>query len=694
MSEGTPTPDKRTPGESDPDDAFDLESGESETAPRDERTPKEWREKLRGLITGAKEKLGMSERGERLTSYLKDRSAKLDASAGELGMVEKSFRALGERYNKLGWKSKLGVGLALGIGSAAFSGVSLPIAFACTSGLALQRVAGMASVFLKYEKKGKALGKEGGLLAQKEKAFLKAMLYSTGMSLAIGEAVSLASESSYGEAVHEWLKQNWPFGQAEDVGAGSARPDAPPAEAPSAELEPEISQPADESVSSEPATQAPAPRAEASASAVPASEEVPASPSTEPAGNPEVASADTESANLVAKEFGAEYAGSETAPEVAAQTDLSAQEWRAEYAEPVNHTSTPDWRAEHTESDFAPETLEETPATAEAAPQAPITEEVVTAPNVVPSDTLSAMPETPPVTAPEANHFVVNAHGIEVTTSEPHIYADAGKEHMFIYGGSPDQQARLIGQYFENPANANHTLYGADASNVSFRVPWHMVNGEVLPGEPVRTGGLFGFFSSFMEPPHPDEFAERIQFQPTEMPVTSINPDNIPRAEMPPIAPNPDDIPRANMPPANTGDEFSRPEMRVDKQNIPPSPEINPHPLAHIESGSVRGEFGYSSDGTVTSLNTAGIAHGEFKTLLNDNYGEVLVNRPGGNVGLARSVVENRARDIFNRTQVLDELVKRGAGGSPEASFLRKSIDSVIEQTEKMYGDVFKDMHR
>lgn len=424
-------------------------------SPRDEHTPKEWRENLRGLITSAKEKLGMSERGERLTSYLKDRSAKLDANASELGVVEKSFRALGERYNKLGWKSKLGVGLALGVGSAAFSGVSLPIAFACTSGLTLQRVAGMASVFLKYEKKGKALGKEGGLLAQKEKAFLKAMLYSAGMSLAIGEAVFLASESSYGEAVHEWLKQNWPSGGSEvqtDIPASpeeslSTETSAPtsemspanPAEAPSTEPELEMQQP--ETV----------PSAETSSSAAPASEEALVSPDTGSASNPEVASADTRTADLVAKEFGAEYAGPEIAPEVAAQTDLSAQEWRAEYAEPVNHTGAPDWRAEHTDADFTPETPEETHASADTAPQAPVTEGAVTAPEAVPTDTApdttapTDAPTAPPQSeastapAPETSHFVVNTHGLSIDEAHAGAYLNAQGNHI-IFGGTLDER--------------------------------------------------------------------------------------------------------------------------------------------------------------------------------------------------------------------------------------------------------------
>lgn len=172
-----------------------------------EGTPKENREKL-------KEVVGRFENDEHVKTYkeyLGNRSEELNTEAKKSGL-EGAFRWIGEKYNKLGWKSKLGVGLAFGLGAAAFTTVSMPIAFTCMSGIAAQRIAGLASSFLKYEKKGK--GKEGFWVG-KEGAMLKAMAYSFGMSAAIGEAVHLASESSYGEAVHEWLKHNYPFGHAE-----------------------------------------------------------------------------------------------------------------------------------------------------------------------------------------------------------------------------------------------------------------------------------------------------------------------------------------------------------------------------------------------------------------------------------------------------------------------------------------------
>lgn len=188
-----------------------------------ESTPKEDREKPKEVIervenlqdNDVKEQKDEHVKAyEANKEYFASRNVKLDVEAKKLGIVEKSFRWIGEKYKKLGWKSKLGVGLALGVGAAAFTTVSMPIAFTCMSGIAAQRIAGLASSFLKYEKKGK--GKEG-FWAGKEGTMLKAMAYSFGMSAAIGEAVHLASESSYGEVVHEWLKHHYPFGSTSQV---------------------------------------------------------------------------------------------------------------------------------------------------------------------------------------------------------------------------------------------------------------------------------------------------------------------------------------------------------------------------------------------------------------------------------------------------------------------------------------------
>ena len=176
---------------------------------------------------------------ERMKGYMSQRNGALDQRAGELGMIEKGFRSLGEQYNKLGWKSKLGVGLGLGIGAGALAAVSMPAAIACMSGIAVQRIAGLASSFLKYEK-STAEGKW-----QKEKAMAKAIAQSaamTGAMLLLVEGVKEGVQWAKGEEVHGWLRDNWPFGHHDAPVAPptSVAAPAPEAAAPVAAPAPEV----------------------------------------------------------------------------------------------------------------------------------------------------------------------------------------------------------------------------------------------------------------------------------------------------------------------------------------------------------------------------------------------------------------------------------------------------------------------
>ncbi len=183
-----------------------------------EYTPREWRNKLRVLL----EKFGVNERDKSLEKYSKNRLDELDAESKKLGRGENIIRSLGEKYNKFNFLQKLGIGLTLGVGAAAFTGVSFPVATACTFGLGVQRAFGMASMFLKFEKQlqESTEGKSEGFITrrgwykafaektknrQKETAILMAVGYSLLMSAAIKETVQIVNESLLGERIHEWL---------------------------------------------------------------------------------------------------------------------------------------------------------------------------------------------------------------------------------------------------------------------------------------------------------------------------------------------------------------------------------------------------------------------------------------------------------------------------------------------------------
>ena len=133
---------------------------------------------------------------------------------------------------------------------------------------------------------------------------------------------------------------------------------------------------------------------------------------------------------------------------------------------------------------------------------------------------------------------------------------------------------------------------------------------------------------------------------------------------------------------------------------------MSAHPFESVKAGVLEGKFIYSSDGTVKTFSFNNVPSPmnplDFKNhldsfeggkkLLLDNYGESLAKMPSRiyNPNQPINVVEGIAQRVFNEGQVLDELVKKGAGGSPEATFLMNEIESIIRTTEGKYGAVFK----
>lgn len=106
---------------------------------------------------------------------------------------------------------------------------------------------------------------------------------------------------------------------------------------------------------------------------------------------------------------------------------------------------------------------------------------------------------------------VINSFGIRVPVGEPHIYADAGAKHLFVYGGSPAERAKAIVEYLAG--NRSQIVYGSDATGAG-RIPYYLdESGELTVGEPVRKSFLGRLFSSdpWIEAPKPDEFAKIIK---------------------------------------------------------------------------------------------------------------------------------------------------------------------------------------
>ncbi len=101
-----------------------------------------------------------------------------------------------------------------------------------------------------------------------------------------------------------------------------------------------------------------------------------------------------------------------------------------------------------------------------------------------------------------------NSFGLAVPDAVPHIYADPNADHLFAYGGSVAERAKMITEYLTK--DPGKIVFAADETG-KFRVPWHLVEGKAVAGPPMRTNGVLGFFSTHLKPPAPEEFQKVIK---------------------------------------------------------------------------------------------------------------------------------------------------------------------------------------
>lgn len=114
----------------------------------------------------------------------------------------------------------------------------------------------------------------------------------------------------------------------------------------------------------------------------------------------------------------------------------------------------------------------------------------------------------PPVPVVERG-FVSNTFGLQIPVGEPHIYyADPGDAHTLVFGGSVAEQAKVIEEHLL--ANPDSVVYGTDNSK-TYLIPYHLVEGKMEAGPPMRTSGVFGFFSNWMKAPGPEDLAKLIK---------------------------------------------------------------------------------------------------------------------------------------------------------------------------------------
>jgi len=552
-------------------------AGETEDIPMADGTPKEWKQKLRELIGkfdgSAKERFGgMGERGERLKNYLDTRLEEL-RSKGEASGLEKGVRWAGEVYNKLGWKSKLGVGLGLGIGAgASMAFASLPAAAVFFTGIGMQRVAGFAGKFLEYEaeREAKTPGEKWG----KEKAMWGALKYTAlmtagmlALSYGVKEAVGYAREQGWDDKAIEWAKSFW----SDEKKTVLIQGDRPPAAAIIAEKTAAAHAPATGAPSAavpEAAAPAPIEMPTVKASAGHGYEymmkrlwedlhakgvELPtnANPDSDLA---RLLAADEDSIDKLVHEmasdskhqfFRADGLSVLITPDaqmtIGARGELFLSDAGHEYQfAPAHAPATPAaFAAPHVEPQApTPEALDLYFGTQSAAPQevnpltglvneqapAPVETHTVTTESIISPEPVKTVDLTPAQDAANQgavettqtpimeSHSTVNSFGVEVSVTAPRLYADSA-DHIFAYGGSPVENGKIMLKYLIK--NPDKIIYAADDSG-KYRIPWHLVDGKVVPaGAPIQTSGFFGFFREFMKAPGPDEFERVVNIEST-----------------------------------------------------------------------------------------------------------------------------------------------------------------------------------
>lgn len=476
-----------------PEDA----SGDTQEVLDTEGTPKENRRRFLGIMARVQEKLGTEVQHEGPNEYLENRSEELNAEAEKMGGLEKLFRSWGEKYNQYGWKTKLAVGLGLGIGAGVLSTFSFVGVAACLSGIAAQRVAGMSSMFLKYEKstsEEKWLG-----LGKKEKAMGKAMLYTAGMTAGmlllvegVKEGVEYANQHQWGERTREWLGHM--------LGHDSATTEMQAPAQPQADIPAHI--------------------------VAPSVHEVPPTPEM-----PSVEASTGHGYEYMAKRLWEQLQEKDLDPNQYAEgSDIRRLlEADASSIDKVVHQIAADpehgfYNADGTsvritldshmtinadgdlQLDGAVKAPEDAPVTPSYPPagdaQADVIPQEASQP---PRADVSSETQAPPIIE---KSFISNKFGLVIPVAEPHIYIDPGAKHLFVYGGSPLERANAIQEYLAEKPDA--VVFSADDSG-KYRIPWHLVGGKATPEAPVQTHGFLGFFKSFMKAPEPNEFEKSIK---------------------------------------------------------------------------------------------------------------------------------------------------------------------------------------
>lgn len=514
-----------------------------------EATRAETKNRLGGLIEKLTKMGGaVSEGFSKSKNYLNERAKQIDAQAETSG-AERITRRMGEIYNKLNWREKFGIGLVLGASAVVTGGASIYLPYAFVGLIGVQRAFGMASMYLSQEKalQNAKIAESGQLISVKERAAFDAVMSGALMGAAIGKGIQLANEYGLVERTREWLGSLMGHTATMPEVAAPARPSGglptspdavpPPAGGAAAAAAGEAAGKAGEAVAAAPevaAVEMPSVEAKAGdgyermlknlweqtkGTTYPEGSDMARLQGIDPkdlsaeihrlATDNEFFKATGESVRinigdkLSVDANGDLWLNDQTilAPEGAPTTPaLNPEVAPAASDASMRVEPSPDFPNEVTRVDADDMTGDiEIPSAAEETSEP--------APTDMPANTDVSSETKSPAPVVEKS-IITNQFGLAIPVAEPHIYAGADSANTFVFGGSSAERAKTILEYLT--ANPNKVVFSADDSE-KYRIPWHLVGGKVTPGVPMRTGGLFGFFSGFMKAPDPSEFQKLIK---------------------------------------------------------------------------------------------------------------------------------------------------------------------------------------
>jgi len=481
----------------------------------DESTPEEWHEKLSIAISHHKKK--HEEYRKLREENLTNRSEELDIETKKLGPKVVEFIGSGiEMYNKLHWAKKLFVTGSLVAGVSLTSTVAPIISGVLATALYGQRVVGAVGLAINKRKKLNAKIEKDpehwlankSELAKNTYAVALAAVYMVATIGAVHEGV----EALNALGVNEWLSGI--FGHHEPTADVSVTPDAPhTAPVADAGVNEVITEPAHvpESVTI-PAVEVPVEMPTVEASHGHGYEylakrlweqlqdkHLDPSKYAEDSDIHKLLTADAQSIDKVVHQIAGDTKHGFFNPDGTSVQINPGDHLSIDPSSGAIHIST-----NHTSFVHAPEGAHVTPAIHH--PETSLVHHAVEQPSH-PVESVPAIAHEPPLGEPPAS-YVTNPSGLHIEIYEPHIYADAGAKHLFVYGGSPTEKINAIVKYLtENP---HKVVFNAD-DNGATRIPWSLVDGKVIPGAPIRTGGFLGWFSSFMKAPGPEDFKQVIK---------------------------------------------------------------------------------------------------------------------------------------------------------------------------------------